>query len=490
MAFANNVLIVRRVLMARLVNLWNQDQLVEKIDRLPIELTPRNAKVRGRCGVHKERAVWKYKSFPLLGFDMQDETDELVPLSYYASEALKRGKNTKENILCVIDEACSACVQVNYEVTNLCRGCVARACYMNCSKHAITFDRNGQAKIDHDKCISCGICKEACPYHAIVYIPIPCEEACPVKAISKDENGIEHIDESKCIYCGKCINACPFGSIFEISQVFDILSQIRSGKKVVAIVAPSIMGQYSESLEEIFNAIKKIGFHDVLEVAQGAMETTYNEAKELKEKLEEGQAFMTTSCCPSYIALVEKHVKDMQPYVSHTGSPMYFSARIAKEKYPDAQVVFIGPCVAKRAEARKDEAVDFVMTFEEVQSVFDGLGIDVSQVGKGDFVCDAHRDGKGFGMTGGVLGAVKAQGLIPDLKAIQVANLNKKNIALLRAFAKGKSPAKFVEVMACEGGCITGPSANVDSSTGTRLFKLALDKFATSQEPISESGKE
>ena len=142
MAFANNVLIVRRVLMARLVNLWNQDQLVEKIDRLPIELTPRNAKVRGRCCVHKERAVWKYKSFPLLGFDMQDETDELVPLSYYASEALKRGKNTKGNILCVIDEACSACVQVNYEVTNLCRGCVARACYMNCSKHAITFDRN------------------------------------------------------------------------------------------------------------------------------------------------------------------------------------------------------------------------------------------------------------------------------------------------------------------------------------------------------------
>ena len=93
-------------------------------------------------------------------------------------------------------------------------------------------------------------------------------------------------------------------------------------------------------------------------------------------------------------------------------------------------------------------------------------------------------------MTGGVLGAVKAQGLIPDLKAIQVANLNKKNIALLRAFAKGKSPAKFVEVMACEGGCITGPSANVDSSTGTRLFKLALDKFTASQEPINEPEKE
>lgn len=152
MAFANNVLIVRRVLMAKLVELWKQDRLVEHIDRLPIELSPRNAKIMGRCCIHKERAVWKYKSFPLLGFDMNDEQDELIPLSYYAEKALKRGKNNKENILCVIDEACSACVQVNYEVTNLCRGCVARACYMNCSRKAISFGENGQARIDHSKC--------------------------------------------------------------------------------------------------------------------------------------------------------------------------------------------------------------------------------------------------------------------------------------------------------------------------------------------------
>ena len=292
MAFANNVLIVRRVLMAKLVELWKQDRLVEHIDRLPIELSPRNAKIMGRCCIHKERAVWKYKSFPLLGFDMNDEQDELTPLSYYAEKALKRGKNNKENILCVIDEACSACVQVNYEVSNLCRGCVARACYMNCSRKAISFGENGQARIDHSKCVSCGICKEACPYHAIVYIPVPCEEACPVKAISKDENGIEHIDESKCIYCGKCINACPFGSIFEISEVFDVLTKIKEGKQVIAIVAPSIMGQYSEKTETIFEAIREIGFHDVLEVADGAMETTRREAEELKEKLEEGQPFM------------------------------------------------------------------------------------------------------------------------------------------------------------------------------------------------------
>ena len=210
MAFTNNVMIVRHGLLAKLVKLWKEDKLVEEIDELPIQLSPRQSKVRGRCCIHKERAVWKYKTFPLLGFDMSDEVSENTPLSHYAKEALARQERTKKNIMCVMDEACSSCVQTNYEISNLCRGCVARSCYMNCPKNAIHFKSNGQAEIDHDVCISCGICHQSCPYHAIIYVPVPCEEACPVKAITKDEHGVEHIDESKCIYCGKCVNACPF----------------------------------------------------------------------------------------------------------------------------------------------------------------------------------------------------------------------------------------------------------------------------------------
>ena len=481
MAFANNVLIVRRVLMAKLVELWKQDRLVEHIDRLPIELSPRNAKIMGRCCIHKERAVWKYKSFPLLGFDMNDEQDELIPLSYYAEKALKRGKNNKENILCVIDEACSACVQVNYEVTNLCRGCVARACYMNCSRKAISFGENGQARIDHSKCVSCGICKEACPYHAIVYIPVPCEEACPVKAISKDENGIEHIDESKCIYCGKCINACPFGSIFEISEVFDVLSKIKEGKQVIAIVAPSIMGQYSEKMETIFEAIREIGFHDVLEVADGAMETTRREAEELKEKLAEGQPFMTTSCCPSYIQLAEKHIPDLKKYISTTGSPMYYTARIVKEKYPDAKIVFVGPCVAKRKEVKMDPCVDFTLTFEEVGSVLAGMDIKIEEAQPFTVLRNSVREAHGFAQAGGVINAVKVylkEDQDASLNTIQVANLTKKNVALLRAYAKtGKAPGQFIEVMACEGGCVTGPCVHGDRSAGQKQLLKELTKY-------------
>jgi len=96
MAFSNNVMIVRHKLLADLVRLWKDEQLVEKIDRLPLELSPKKSKPLGRCCVHKERAVWKYKTFPLLGFDMDDEKDELTPLSAYARQALDRRERIKE----------------------------------------------------------------------------------------------------------------------------------------------------------------------------------------------------------------------------------------------------------------------------------------------------------------------------------------------------------------------------------------------------------
>jgi len=478
MAFTNNVMIVRHELLAKLIKLWKENRLVDEIDRLPIQLTPRRTKVHGRCCIHKERAVWKYKSLPLLGFDMTDETDELTPLSEYARRALSRSDGRRENLMCVIDEACSSCVSVNYEITNLCRGCVARNCYMNCPKDAIHFKSNGQAEIDHEACISCGKCHQSCPYHAIVYIPIPCEEVCPVKAITKDEYGVEHIDESKCIYCGKCINACPFGAIFEISEVFDILESLRNKEEIVAIIAPAIRAQFKSPIENVYGAIKSLGFKDVIEVAQGAMETTRHEADELLEKLEEGQPFMTTSCCPSYIQLSEKHIPDMKKYISSTGSPMYYTAKIVKEKYPEAKIVFIGPCVAKRKEVRTNPDVDYAMTFEEVASVLNGMNISIAESKPYSILFNAAREAHGFAQSGGVINAVKMYLKEENINAVQVANLTKKNVALLRAYAKtGKAPAQFIEVMACEGGCVTGPCTFVDPSAAQKQLMKEMSKL-------------
>lgn len=472
MAFVNNAMIVRRELMAKLIALHKSGNLVEEIDRVPLKMSPKNAQARGRCCIHKERAVLKYKMLPILGYRVDEEEDELTPLSDYASRALERN-STNSSILTVVDEACTACVKTNYVVTNLCKGCVARSCYMNCPKDAITFLDNGQAHINHSKCVNCGICKEACMYHSIVYIPVPCEEVCPVKAISKDENGIEHIDESKCIYCGKCINACPFGSIYEISQVFNILSAIKRGEQLVAIMAPSIMSQFNNSLSEISEAIEKIGFVEAMEVAHGAMETTRREGAELHEKLEAGQQFMTTSCCPSYIELVNKHMPEMKPFVSHTGSPMYYTIEMAKAKYPQAKIVFIGPCVGKRKEVMDHPDIDYILTFEEIDTLFIGLDIEMQETEKTRFA--APMDGRGFAQAGGVISAV--QNMYPQLgiKPIQVSNLNKKNIGLLRAFTKGKAPGNFVEVMACEGGCISGPCGKIDYSQAQKIFKKAME---------------
>ena len=484
MAFTNNVMIVRHGLLAKLVKLWKEDKLVEEIDELPIQLSPRQSKVRGRCCFHKERAVWKYKTFPLLGFDMSDEVSENTPLSHYAKEALARQERTKKNIMCVMDEACSSCVQTNYEISNLCRGCVARSCYMNCPKNAIHFKSNGQAEIDHDVCISCGICHQSCPYHAIIYVPVPCEEACPVKAITKDEHGVEHIDESKCIYCGKCVNACPFGAIFEISQVFDILETIKNpNKKIVAMVAPAILSQFNTTLEHLYGALKEIGFDDVIEVALGADETTRRESHELIEKLEEGQPFMTTSCCPSYIQLVKKHIPEMEKYVSTTLSPMRYTAEIAKEKYPDCKTVFIGPCIAKRKEAEYSENVDFVMTFEELGSILDGMEINLEQVAPFQIDKEAYLSSHGYGSTGGVTKAVVEHLGGPEVNALLLSNLNKKNIGLLRAYAKsGKCPNQFIEVMACENGCISGPVTRIDKATAAKVYTKELAKMATQRE--------
>lgn len=295
-------------------------------------------------------------------------------------------------------------------------------------------------------------------------------------AITKDEFGVEHIDEQKCIYCGKCMNSCPFGAIFEISQVFDILKAIKNGEKVIAMVAPAVLSQYNVPIEQVYGAIKAVGFADVIEVAQGAMVTTQKETAEFVERLEEGAPFMTTSCCPSYIEMAAKHAPELKKYISTTRSPMYYTAEIVRKKNPDAMVVFVGPCIAKRKEARRDDMVDFVMTFEELHAIFKGMGIEMSEENSHNIPFRSIRTAHGFAQNGGVTAAVKAHvaGTI-DFKSLQVANLTKKNVNLLRAFAKtGKAPAQFIEVMACEGGCISGPSVHTSYDAGRKRFNDSL----------------
>jgi iron only hydrogenase large subunit-like protein len=246
----------------------------------------------------------------------------------------------------------------------------------------------------------------------------------------------------------------------------------------VAIVAPAFLAQYDAPTEQVYGAIKAVGFSEIVEVAQGAMITTEKEAAELAEKIEEGQPFMTTSCCPSYVEMAEKHAPYLKKYISSTRSPMYYTAQIAKEQYPNAKIVFVGPCIAKRKEARRDDLVDYVLTFEELHSIFLGMNIDIAQQQNYTVEQSAIRAAHGFAQGGGVTAAVKEHlGEKFNYSTLQIANMTKKNVALLKAYAKtSKSPAQFIEVMVCEGGCISGPSAHTALDTGKKIFATELAK--------------
>ena len=477
MAYIQNTMVIRREILARLTRLMKEDQLTENIDRIPLEMAPKEKGAQRRCCVHKERAVIKYKTMPLLGFSPDDEKDELTPLSEYADVALRRDEASNNSTLTVVDEACTGCVKVNYVVSNLCRGCVARSCQMNCPKDAIIINAAGKAQIVEEDCISCGICHKACPYHAIIYVPVPCEETCPVGAIKKNEQGVEEIDEEKCILCGRCINACPFGSIFEISQVVDVLKTIKEGGKLTAMVAPALHGQYGVKPGQVINAIKEVGFTHVAEVAEGADITAREEAAEFRERLEEGCSLMTTSCCPSYVEAVNKHIPAMKKLVSETPSPMIFSARLAKERFPDSKTVFIGPCVAKRKEAKDSGLVDYVLTFEELDAIFEGMGIDVRNMPEEADLVEVPREARGFAMSNGVTNAVKKAGEDVYIKEVVINGLDKKSLNMLKAYARGKAPGNFIEVMACEGGCLSGPCSIADDRKGKKQFNESLDSL-------------
>ena len=191
--------------------------------------------------------------------------------------------------------------------------------------------------------------------------------------------------------------------------------------------------------------------------------------------MEEGKPFMTTSCCPAYLGWVDKHAPTLKPFVSDTRSPMVYAARRVKEKYPDAEVVFIGPCLAKRYEAEMYvPEVDYVMSFEELGAFLIAYDIDVNAMEELPLDPEVTKYGRGYAQAGGVMGAI-VHAVGPEYKTTNIEGLDKKNQMLLKSFVK-KPEAQFVEVMACEGGCVNGPCSLAPLTLAKRQIKKALEK--------------
>ena len=414
------------------------DTLLENVLDIPKTIVPGKTSTM-RCCVYKERAILSERVRIAMGGDKENP-----------------------NVIEVIDIACDECPAAGYEVTDSCRGCLAHRCEDVCKKGAISFDHNHVAHIDKSKCIECGACAKVCPYSAIINRKRPCQIACKVKAISINDDNAAAIDNNKCIQCGACVYQCPFGAISDKSYILNVIDLIKKSEdsskyKVYAMVAPSISSQFTYAkLGQVVKGLKELGFFTVVEAALGADMVAQAESKELAEK-----GFLTSSCCPAFVQYIEKSFPQLKEFVSHNLSPMATLAKYIKLTDPTAKVVFVGPCTAKKAEAQLESVkpyVDTVLTFEELQALFDSRDIDITALEE-DVLDNASYYGRIFARSGGLSDAVK-QGLIEqnidfELKAIPCDGIEACRTALLRK-SKNVLDANFIEGMACVGGCIGG----------------------------------
>jgi [FeFe] hydrogenase (group B1/B3) len=412
--------------------------LLENVLDIPKTIIPGKMPTM-RCCVYKERAVLAERVKIAMGGDKENP-----------------------NAIEVIDIACDECPASGYEVTASCRGCLAHRCEDVCKRGAITFDNNHVAHIDKTKCVQCGACAKVCPYSAIIDRKRPCQIACKVKAISIKEDNTAEINDEKCIQCGACVYQCPFGAIMDKSYILDAIELIKNSNqnqdyKVYAIVAPSVSSQFSYAkLGQVITGLKELGFYTVIEVALGADMVAQAESKELAEK-----GFLTSSCCPAFVAYVKSAFPALLEHVSHNLSPMATLAKYIKQTDKTAKVVFIGPCTAKKAEAQLDEVkpfVDVVLTFEELQALYDSRDIDITTLEEG-ILDNASYFGRIFARSGGLSDAVaqglKEQNIDFDLKAVPCDGIEECKKALLLK-SKNILDGNFIEGMACIGGCIGG----------------------------------
>ena len=425
---------------------WEGD-LEKRKEEIPYTLIP-GPQAQFRCCIYKEREIIRQRVKLAVG-------------------QCPTGKDSY-NVVQVINAACEECPIASYIVTDNCRKCMGKACQNSCNFGAISMGRD-RAYIDPGKCKSCGKCSQACPYNAIAHLERPCKKACPVDAITYDEYGICVIDEKKCIQCGMCIHSCPFGAISSKTFLVDVINLIRAGKRVVAMVAPSVEGQFGPDITMASwrTALKKIGFADMIEVALGGDMTAAAEAEEWAEAYKEGKK-MTTSCCPAFVNMIKKHFPELIDNMSTTVSPMCGVSRMLKAKEPDAITVFIGPCIAKKSEV-VDHAIegntDYALTYSEIRAIMRAKNVELQE--DDNTYQEASVYGKRFANSGGVTAAV-----LESLKECNeeidacVCKANgaaecKKALLLLKL---GKLPEDFIEGMICEGGCVGGPSAYRDQN--------------------------
>ena len=278
-----------------------------------------------------------------------------------------------------------------------------------------------------------------------------CLRECPVKAIAFKDGQAGILNDS-CILCGHCLTVCPQNAKQVRSDVEAIKKVIAGDKKVIASVAPSFVAAFAyDSLTSIEDALKKLGFYAARETSEGAAAVTKAYEKQLADRK---TPVLISSSCPTVVRLVEKYYPESLPALAKVLSPMAAHAKMLKKAYGDAAVVFIGPCISKKDEAGWDkEAVDYVLTFDELKAWLDESGISPLKT-------EATRDGskelraRFYPVSGGIIKSMGEK--LPDVDYVSVSGINKCR-KVLEHLREGELHGYFIEMSACDDSCIGGP---------------------------------
>ena len=461
---------------------YESDNPAGDLEEIPFKITPDEIP-KYRESIYRERQIASERVRLAMGLSLRP-ANKPVHITAGVDKSTIAEKYYEPPLMQVIPSACDKCPDNEYVVSDQCRNCVAHSCIKSCPRGAISI-LDGKSYIDQSKCIKCGKCKASCPYDAIAHHVRPCAAACGVKAISSDAFGRAHIDNSKCVACGQCMSECPFGAIADKSQIFQLIQAIKQGDEVVAAIAPAIIGQFGPKVTpgRMKSALLALGFND--EVAVGADVGCIAEAHHYVKEVATGKIpFLFTSCCPAWAVLVKTQFPDLASEVSEELTPMVATARSIKVNHPNARVVFIGPCAAKKLEASRRTIrsyVDFVITFEELAGMFDAKGLKLEELEELPVRIDATGAGRGYACAGGVAGAIEKciNEYFPGTE-VKIAHAEgladcKKILTLAKA---GKLNGYMIEGMGCPGGCVAG----VGTIIPPERAKIIVDQTVKSSE--------
>ena len=464
------------------------------MDMIPYKIVPGEV-ARHRHDVFLERAIVQERVRLALGMSLQP-AGEQSPVSAQIQEAATDQKYFEEPLVNIIPFACNACPPKQIRITDSCQGCISHPCMNVCPKEAIYLDENKHCHIDQSKCIKCGKCFNQCPYRAISKIERPCAAACGMDAIESDELGRAKINYDKCVSCGMCLVNCPFAAIADKSQIFQVINALPRNDEVIACVAPAFVGQFGKEATpaKLKAAMRILGFTDVVEVAIGADLCTVEEAHDFLENVPAKQPFMGTSCCPAWSVMAKKLFPQFKDYISMALTPMVITARMVKKDHPNARICFIGPCAAKKLEANRKSVrsdVDYVLTFEELQGMFDAKEIDFPalEADPTDDMREGTGMGRGFAVGGGVAAAVveAISHIDPDREVkIEYGDGLRECKKMLMMAKAGKRDGYLLEGMACPGGCVAGAGTlqnPVKSTAGVNKYKATAARKTSDESP-------